>query len=184
MRDGSDLVGWGMASGVWEALQMESAARIVLTANGHAEIACAFSDIGTGTYTIVPKMAADLLGLPLDNITVKLGDLTLPQAPVEGGSWTAASVSHAVAKTAAEVRKALLGVAKTMAHSPLANTKPDDAALADGKIVDQKDKGLVGVNRRRHASWPHGSHRAGEHQHVRRRAPRRPATRIRRSSPR
>jgi xanthine dehydrogenase YagR molybdenum-binding subunit len=49
MRDGSELVGWGVATGVWEALQMESAVRIVLTANGHAEIASAFSDIGTGT---------------------------------------------------------------------------------------------------------------------------------------
>src|SRR5947207_15325 len=72
MRDGSELVGWGVATGVWEALQMESAVRIVLTANGHAEIASAFSDVGTGTYTIVAQMTADLLGLPLDNITVKL----------------------------------------------------------------------------------------------------------------
>ena len=92
MRDGSDLVGWGMATGVWEALQMPVAARIVLTANGHAEVSCAASDIGTGTYTIMAQVAADTLGLPIDNITVKLGDSTLPQAPVEGGSWMAASV--------------------------------------------------------------------------------------------
>src|SRR5580704_15857421 len=98
MRDGTELVGWGMASGVWEALQMPTAARIVLTANGHAEVACSFSDIGTGTYTIAAQVAADALGLPLDNITVKLGDSTLPQAPVEGGSWGAASVAHAIAK--------------------------------------------------------------------------------------
>ena len=52
MRDGTELVGWGMATGVWEALQMPIAVRIVLTANGHAEVACATSDIGTGTYTI------------------------------------------------------------------------------------------------------------------------------------
>ena len=87
MRDGTELVGWGMASGVWEALQMPTAARIVLTANGHAEVACSFSDIGTGTYTIAAQVAADELGLPLDNITVKLGNSSLPQAPVEGGSW-------------------------------------------------------------------------------------------------
>ena len=86
MRDGSELVGWGMATGIWEALQMKTAARIVLTANGHAEVACATSDIGTGTYTVMAQVAADMLGLPLDNITVKLGDSTLPQSPVEGGS--------------------------------------------------------------------------------------------------
>ena len=66
MRDGSELVGWGMATGVWEALQVPIAVRIVLTANGHAEVSCATSDIGTGTYTIMAQVAADMLGLPLD----------------------------------------------------------------------------------------------------------------------
>jgi xanthine dehydrogenase YagR molybdenum-binding subunit len=47
MRDGRDLIGWGMATGIWEALQVPMAARIVLTANGHAEVSCATSDIGT-----------------------------------------------------------------------------------------------------------------------------------------
>src|SRR5262249_52038920 len=93
MRDGSELVGWGMATGVWEALQMPTAARIVLGANGHAEVSCAASDIGTGTYTITAQVAADALGLPIENIGVKLGDSTLSNAPVEGGSWMAASVS-------------------------------------------------------------------------------------------
>ena len=69
MRDGSELVGWGMATGVWEALQMPIAVRVVLTANGHAEVACATSDIGTGTYTIMTQVAADMLGLPIDNVT-------------------------------------------------------------------------------------------------------------------
>jgi xanthine dehydrogenase YagR molybdenum-binding subunit len=140
MRDGTELVGWGMASGVWEALQMPTAARIVLTANGHAEVACSFSDIGTGTYTIAAQVAADELGLPLDNITVKLGDSSLPQAPVEGGSWGAASVAHAVAKTAGEVRNELLRVAKTMPNSSLAAAKPEGVTLLDGKLVNAKDR--------------------------------------------
>src|SRR3954468_7800108 len=104
MRDGSELVGWGMATGIWEALQMPIAVRIVLTGNGHAEVSCAASDIGTGTYTIMAQVAADMLGLPLDNITIKLGDSTLPQSPVEGGSWIAASVSNAIAGTAEAIR--------------------------------------------------------------------------------
>ncbi|MFZ0123693.1 MAG: xanthine dehydrogenase family protein molybdopterin-binding subunit [Xanthobacteraceae bacterium] len=141
MRDGTELIGWGMASGVWEALQMPTAARIVLTANGHAEVACSFSDIGSGTYTIAAQVAADQLGLPLDNITVKLGDSSLPQAPVEGGSWGAASIAHAIAKTAGDVRKELLRAAKTMPNSPLAATKPESVALLDGKLVDANDPG-------------------------------------------
>ena len=145
MRDGSDLVGWGMATGIWEALQMECATRIVLTANGHAEVVCAFSDIGTGTYTIMAQVAADMLGLPLDNVTVRLGDSTLPQAPVEGGSWTAASVSHAIVRTAEDLRKELLRLAKTMPNSPLAGAKLNDTALVDGGIVNKETGRAVSI---------------------------------------
>ena len=139
MRDGSDLVGWGMATGVWEALQMPIAVRIALTSNGHAEVSCATSDIGTGTYTIMAQVAADMLGLPLENITVKLGDSTLPQSPVEGGSWIAASVANGIATTSDAIRHELLGLAKQMPNSALADVKNEDATLADGKIVSRRD---------------------------------------------
>jgi xanthine dehydrogenase YagR molybdenum-binding subunit len=139
MRDGTDLVGWGMATGVWEALQMPIAVRIVLTANGHAEVSCATSDIGTGTYTIMAQVAADALGLPLDNVTIKLGDSTLPQSPVEGGSWIAASVSNGIATTSGAVRGELLRLAKRMSNSPLADVTPDEVTLADGKLVSKRD---------------------------------------------
>src|SRR5262249_58185271 len=86
MRDGSELVGWGMASGVWEALQVPITVRIALGANGHAEVSCATSAIGTGTYTIMAQVAADMLRLPLDNIGIKLGDSTLPQSPAEAAT--------------------------------------------------------------------------------------------------
>src|SRR5580693_9356687 len=152
MRDDSELVGWGMATGIWEALQMETAVRIVLTANGHAEVASAFSDIGTGTYTIIAQVTADMLGLPLDNISVKLADSTLPQAPVEGGSWTAASVSHAIAKAADAIRKELLRLAKKLPDSPLASVKLEDTALIDGKIADKNapDKAVLLADAMRH----------------------------------
>jgi xanthine dehydrogenase YagR molybdenum-binding subunit len=144
-RDGSELVGWGMASGVWDAWQVDNSVRIVLTANGHAEVSSAFSDIGTGTHTIVAQVAADVLGLPLDSVTVKLADSTLPQAPVEGGSWTAASISTAIARTAEAVRKELLRLARKLPNSPLASAKLEDTALRDGKIVDKRapDKAVL-----------------------------------------
>jgi xanthine dehydrogenase YagR molybdenum-binding subunit len=140
MRDGSELVGWGMASGIWEALQVKTSARVVLTANGHAEVACATADIGTGTYTIMAQVAADMLGLPIDNVSIKLGDSTLPASPVEGGSWMAASVSHAIKNAADAVRKELLTLAKKMPDSPLKGAKLDDVTLADGKIVSKQDR--------------------------------------------
>jgi xanthine dehydrogenase YagR molybdenum-binding subunit len=139
MRDGGDLVGWGMATGVWEALQMPITVRIVLTANGHAEVSCATSDIGTGTYTIMAQVAADMLGLPLDNVTIKLGDSTLPQSPVEGGSWIASSVSNGIVTTAAAVQAELLRLAKAIPNSPLADATADEVALVEGRLVSCRD---------------------------------------------
>ncbi|HEX3503044.1 MAG TPA: xanthine dehydrogenase family protein molybdopterin-binding subunit [Xanthobacteraceae bacterium] len=139
MRDGGDLVGWGMATGVWEALQVPITVRIVLGANGSAEVACATSDIGTGTYTIMAQVAADMLGLPLDNISIKLGDSSLPQSPVEGGSWIAASVSNGIATTAGEIRDELLRLAKSIPNSPLANAAAGDVVLTDGKLSSKRD---------------------------------------------
>jgi xanthine dehydrogenase YagR molybdenum-binding subunit len=139
MREGSDLVGWGMATGVWEALQVPIAVRIALSANGHAEVACATSDIGTGTYTIMAQVAADMLGLPLDNISIKIGDSSLPQSPVEGGSWIATSVANAIMTTAGAIRDELLGLARKVPNSPLANAASDEVALADGKLVSKRD---------------------------------------------
>jgi xanthine dehydrogenase YagR molybdenum-binding subunit len=138
-RDGSDLIGWGMATGIWEALQAPITVSIVLTANGHAEVACATSDIGTGTYTVMAQVAADMLGLPLSSITVKLGDSSLPQSPVEGGSWIATSVANGIATTADAIRDELLRLAKRIPNSPLANADPDDVALAEAKLVSKRD---------------------------------------------
>jgi xanthine dehydrogenase YagR molybdenum-binding subunit len=139
MRDGSELVGWGMATGIWEALRMPIAVRIVLSANGHAEVSCATSDIGTGTYTIMAQVAADMLGLPIENITINLGDSTLPQSPVEGGSWIAASVSNGIATTSMAIRQDLVRLAKKMPNSPIADDAPDEITLADGKLVSKRD---------------------------------------------
>jgi xanthine dehydrogenase YagR molybdenum-binding subunit len=139
MRDGTELIGWGMATGVWEAMQVPITVRITLTANGHAEVACATSDIGTGTYTIMAQVAADMLGLPIDNVSVKLGDSTLPQSPVEGGSWIAASVSNGIVTTCNAIREELLRLAKTAPNSPLARATPDDVTLADGKLASRQD---------------------------------------------
>jgi len=141
MRDGDDLVGWGMASGIWEALDVPIAVRVVLTANGHAEVACATSDIGTGTYTIMSQVAADMLGLPLETVTVRLGDSTLPHSPVEGGSWIASSVANAIVATCDEVRAELLRLAQMAPGSPLAGASAQDVVLEGGMIVLRRDAG-------------------------------------------
>ena len=93
MRDGDTLIGWGMASAVWDAAQMPASARAVLTADGRLTVSSATEDIGTGTYTIMTQIAAETLGLPLEQVTFELGDSSFPNAPLEGGSFTASSAS-------------------------------------------------------------------------------------------
>jgi xanthine dehydrogenase YagR molybdenum-binding subunit len=141
MREGHELVGWGMATGIWEAMQMTASARAVLGRNGDLEIASAFSDIGPGTYTIMTQIAAELLGVPIHNVVAKLGDSSLPPAPVQGGSWTAASLGSAVQEACNGIRRQLLRHAQAIDGSPLAGVSLDDVAFADGQIRAKDDPG-------------------------------------------
>jgi xanthine dehydrogenase YagR molybdenum-binding subunit len=134
MRDGNELIGWGMASGIWEAMQMKASARAVLTGNGSVEIASATADIGPGTYTMMAQIAAEMLGVPLESVTVQLGDSDLPDAPVEGGSFTTSSVGSAIHAACRKVQQEVLKMAQKMPRSALAGVKLDDVVFAQGMI--------------------------------------------------
>jgi xanthine dehydrogenase YagR molybdenum-binding subunit len=134
MREGNALVGWGMATAAWEAQQMKASAKAALTADGKLMVSSATADIGTGTYTIMTQVAAERLGLPLADVTFKLGDSSLPTSPVEGGSWTAATIGSAVHAACEKVRDRLLTLAKEVKDSPLADAKLADVTFADGQL--------------------------------------------------
>ncbi|GAV35002.1 Xanthine dehydrogenase molybdenum-binding subunit [Roseomonas sp. TAS13] len=134
MREGRELIGWGVASGVWEAQMMKTSARATLTADGKLEVATATADIGTGTYTILTQIGADALGLGMEDVTAKIGDSSLPTSPVEGGSWTAASAGSAVLAACDMVRARLLGAARGLPDSPLAGAAMEDVSFANGRI--------------------------------------------------
>jgi xanthine dehydrogenase YagR molybdenum-binding subunit len=134
MRDGNSLIGWGMASGVWEASQQEASAKAVLSVDGKLHVSSATADIGTGTYTIMTQIAAEQLGLPIEDVTFKLGDSSLSTSPVEGGSWTAATIGSAVKAVCEKVRQRLFQLAKKIDKSPLARASLDDVSFADGHI--------------------------------------------------
>ncbi|UFN51359.1 xanthine dehydrogenase family protein molybdopterin-binding subunit [Roseomonas sp. OT10] len=135
MREGRELVGWGMASGMWEAMMQKTSARAVLALDGTLEVATATADIGTGTYTILAQIAADALGLPMEKVSVRIGDSSLPMSPIEGGSWTAASAGSAVQAACFAVRERLFRDARRVEGSPLANTLLDHVAFAGDRIV-------------------------------------------------
>ena len=139
MREGRELIGWGMASGMWEAQLMKTSARATLTADGRLEVATATADIGTGTYTILTQIAADALGLRMEDVSARIGDSSLPKSPIEGGSWTAASAGSAVQAACYGVRETLLQHARKVPNSPLAKADLDQVVFVGGGIALASD---------------------------------------------
>ncbi|MBP1181713.1 xanthine dehydrogenase family protein molybdopterin-binding subunit [Methylobacterium sp. PvR107] len=140
-REGRELVGWGVATGIWESMMMQSSAIATLTPDGRLTVGNSTGDIGTGTYTILTQIAADTLGLSMDAVTTKLGDTRLPEAPVAGGSWTAASSGTAVMKACRNVGEQVFKLARGLENSPLANVDFDRAVFSDGRIAVAGDPG-------------------------------------------
>ncbi|MFC5408089.1 xanthine dehydrogenase family protein molybdopterin-binding subunit [Larkinella bovis] len=134
MRNGHTLIGWGMATGIWEATQGPARAEAVLTVNGKLRVTSATADIGTGTYTIMTQIAADTLGMPIEDVIFRLGDSDMPLAPIEGGSWTAATVGSAVKVACEALGKRLFKLAQKMENSPLARANFEDVVFADAHI--------------------------------------------------
>jgi xanthine dehydrogenase YagR molybdenum-binding subunit len=96
LRDGRWLVGYGMAAMIRNNATSPSKARASLGPDGRLRIETAMTDIGTGTYTILAQIAAEAMGLPLDTVTVEIGDTDLPPAFGSGGSRGANSSGSAV----------------------------------------------------------------------------------------
>ncbi|GGY08161.1 molybdopterin-dependent oxidoreductase [Massilia dura] len=133
-KEGTEWVGWGMATGVWDAMQMFARASAVLHADGRLVVSSAATDIGTGTYTVMAMIAAEALGLPLEDVTFQLGDSTLPVAPIQGGSSHVTTVGSAVAGACEKLRKTLLKHAQKLHASPFADAKFKDVEFAGGTL--------------------------------------------------
>lgn len=138
-RRGSALVGRGMAGGVWESVQMPAAAKASLAPDGTLTVASGTSDIGTGTYTVMAILAGETLGLPLDRVIVKLGDTELPVAPLEGGSWTVASVGTAVTEACEAVAKKVFKLSAGLKDSPLKHAALKEVEFVNERVVLRTD---------------------------------------------
>ena len=134
MREGNQLIGWGMANGAWDALQMPAKAGATLTSDGKLTVSSGTSDIGTGTYTIMTQIAAETLGMDLDDVTFKLGDTDMPMAPLEGGSWTAASVGSAVKAVCEEIKERLFEMASDTESTSLSGAHKSELHIDQGYI--------------------------------------------------
>jgi len=132
MRDGRWLVGMGVASAFRNNMNMKSAARARLERNGVVTIETDMTDIGTGSYTIIAQTAAEMMGLPIERIVVRLGDSSFPVSAGSGGQWGGNSATAGVYAACVKLREA---VAAKLGLDPATAEFSEGAVRAGGKSV-------------------------------------------------
>lgn len=132
VREGRWLVGMGMAAAFRNSLSTKSGARVRLDARGNVIVETDMTDIGTGSYTIIGQTAAEMMGVPLDRVQVKLGDSTFPVSCGSGGQWGANNSTAGVYAACVKLREA---VAQRLGMNP------SDATFSDG-MVRVADRGV------------------------------------------
>jgi xanthine dehydrogenase YagR molybdenum-binding subunit len=124
-RDGGWLVGMGVAAAFRNNLLTKSAARVRLDNQGEVTVETDMTDIGTGSYTIIAQTAAEMMGVPLHKVNVRLGDSTFPVSCGSGGQWGANNSTSGVYAACAKLREA---VARKLGFNSA------DAVFADGEV--------------------------------------------------
>lgn len=125
VREGRWLVGMGVAAAFRNNLTMKSAARVRLDKNGVVTVETDMTDIGTGSYTVIAQTAAEIMGVPLEKVLVRLGDSAFPVSCGSGGQWGANSSTSGVYAACMKLRE-------TVAQS--AGITAPDAVFADGML--------------------------------------------------
>ena len=135
MKRGNKLVGYGMATGIWDANRLLARAEAILNLDGTVQISNAVTDIGTGTLTVMTQIAADELGLSLDDITFLYADSKMPFAPIQGGSFTVETVGPAVQEACKALKKKLFKKAQKMDGSLFKEADYKNAIFINGVIT-------------------------------------------------
>jgi xanthine dehydrogenase YagR molybdenum-binding subunit len=115
MRDGRDLIGYGMATAVLRAFRFPAAARVSIDRAGQVLVETGAHDVGQGLSTILRQIASDALGVPIERVDLSFADSALPTATFTGGSSTSMSVGSAVQRAAEDLQRKL---AATGANDP------------------------------------------------------------------
>lgn len=131
-RDGRWLVGTGVAAAFRNNLNEKSAARVQLDRAGRVIVETDMTDIGTGSYTIIAQTAAEMLGVPLDQVEVRLGDSLFPVSAGSGGQWGANSSTAGVYAACAKLRTA---IAQKLGLDPAKATFTNGKVNAGGKSI-------------------------------------------------
>jgi xanthine dehydrogenase YagR molybdenum-binding subunit len=139
VREGNKMIGYGMATATYPANRSAAMAVVRALPNGRVFVGSGTQDLGTGTYTIMAQTVAQSLGMDPTMVEVKLGDSTLPKAPVSGGSQSAASVTPAIDDACKQLALKLVQMAVNDAVSPLHGMQAEDVEFKAGKLQAKKD---------------------------------------------
>ncbi|EOI5794950.1 aldehyde oxidoreductase molybdenum-binding subunit PaoC [Cronobacter malonaticus] len=142
VREGDWLIGLGMAAGFRNNLVTKSGARVHLDAQGHVTVETDMTDIGTGSYTIIAQTAAEMMGVPLEQVTVRLGDSDYPISSGSGGQWGANSSTAGVYAACVKLREA---VANKLGFDPNRAEFFDGNVQGDGRIAALADAAADGT---------------------------------------
>ncbi|PRX53551.1 xanthine dehydrogenase YagR molybdenum-binding subunit [Nonomuraea fuscirosea] len=134
MRDGKWLVGMGVATAYHPSLQMMASVTVRLEAAGTLVVRCGLHEMGMGTATVQAQIAADEMGVPLEQVRVEYGDSDLPPGPQAGGSMQTATAAAGVLAACAKLKRTLTGLARRAPGSPLRGTRPADVQARDGGL--------------------------------------------------
>ncbi|MEP7185137.1 MAG: xanthine dehydrogenase family protein molybdopterin-binding subunit [Rhodanobacter sp.] len=133
MRKDGKILGWGMAGCTWIAERTAAEFGVLLQADGNVRVSSGTQDIGTGTYTVIAQMAAELTGVDISKVNVVIGDSSLPPGPWSGGSMATGSIVPALSEAAQEAIKHLLKTASAE-DSDFAGTSVDDLEYSGGRV--------------------------------------------------
>ncbi len=136
VRQGRWLIGMGVAAAFRNNMLMKSAARVRLDTDGRVTVETDMTDIGTGTYTIIAQTAAEMMGVGLDRVVVKLGDSDFPVSAGSGGQWGAANSTAGVYAACMKLREA---VAAKLGITGNDVTFTDGNVVAGGRSVPLRD---------------------------------------------
>ena len=133
---GSIKRGLGVATQIWWGGGGPPAyATLKLNRDGSVRVLAGSQDLGTGTYTFIAQIVAEVLELSLEKISVTIGDTaTCPYCGSSGGSTTAPSVAPAVKDAAEQMKEKLISAAA--AHMELSES---GVRYSKGKIIDTED---------------------------------------------
>ena len=139
VTEGNALIGYGMATATYPANRSAAQAVVRMLPGGRMFVGSGTQDLGTGTYTIMAQQAASGLGIDPLLVEVKLGDSTLPKAPVSGGSQSSASVLPAIQDATNQLKLKLADLAIADTASPLHGLRTLDIEAKDGKLSNKNN---------------------------------------------